>query len=221
VAYAIDYRLAGDVDGSYDVTATDLDLIQSGMHMPSALTRAQRDNADVDGNGSIDGRDLQLAGSNLGASTSIRPLRLQAGIGAATPSHEGVVRMASSQITATTNAGAMVMFVNTATGERARQAAAADRSASVDLRLQPSVVNRIDVSAEDAFGQRAVHRITVHQRPTPVVIVPGWATSGPRNLFDLPEFLMQRGYPADKLAVMGVAKAVVYGDLRTSLAAAG
>lgn len=221
VAYAIDYRLAGDVDGSYDVTATDLDLIQSGIHTPSALTRAQRDNADVDGNGSIDRRDLQLAGSNLGASTSIRPLRLQAGIGAATPSHEGVVRLASSQIAATTNAGAMVLFVNTATGERARRAAAADGSASVDLRLQPSTVNRIDVSAEDAFGQRAGHRITVHQRPTPVVIVPGWATSGPRNLFDLPEFLMQRGYPADKLAVMGVAKAVVYGDLRTSLAAAG
>lgn len=90
-----------------------------------------------------------------------------------------------------------------------------------DLALKRSAANRIEVTARDAFGQQVVRHVTVHQRPAPVVIVPGWGTSGPDDLFNLPEYLRRRGYPADRLAVLSVASTFVYGGLQDSLAAAG
>lgn len=217
VAFKLAYRLAGDVDGSFGVTAADLDLIRTGMRTPSVLPRLQLANADVDGNGSIDARDLQLATVNLGASTTVRPLGLVAGIDAATPSNQGVVRLPSGRISATTAAGATVVFANAATGERVQRTAGKDGETSADVQLRSAAENRIAVMAQDTFGQRAFRAVPVHQRPTPVVIVPGWATSMPRSLYDIPDFLMRLGYPAEKL----VATNLIYGDLRHSLAAAG
>lgn len=220
-AYAINFRIAGDVDGSHGVTLTDLARIHTGIRTPSALTRQEFTRADVDGNRLIDGRDLRLAASNLGAATSVRPLELRAGIAASTPSHGRVVRLGFSEIAATTNPGAAVVFVNTATGERERHVAGPTGSAVADLALKRSAANRIEVTARDPFGQRLSRLVTVHQRPAPVVIVPGWGTTGPASLFDLSDFLLRRGYPADRLAVMGVARTLVYGQLQDSLAAAG
>ena len=213
----VDYRLAGDVDGSYDVSRADLDLIRTAMRTPSALSREQVANADVDGNRFVDARDLELASANLGAATSIRPLRLAVGIDPATPSHRGVVRLASGRIGAQTAAGATVVFGNTATGQSLRDIANPDGSAVVDLPLRRSTRNPIDVTVRDSFGQTAHRRLVVEQRPTPVVIVPGWGTSMPGSPFDLPGFLMQLGYPAEKLSATGL----VYGRLQASLAAAG
>jgi len=220
-AYAIDFRLAGDVDGSHNVTPADLGRIRIGIRTPIALTRQEWTGADVDGSGRIDDNDLRLAASNLWASTAVRPLDLQAGIAASTPSHEGVVRVASGRIAAATTPGAAVVFVNTATGERGQRVAGADGSAGATMAFKRSATNRIEVTARDRFGQRETRLITVQQRPEPVVIVPGWGTSGPANLFDLPEFLLHRGYPADRLAVLGVADAFVYGGIQDALTAAG
>ncbi|MFM8496604.1 MAG: dockerin type I domain-containing protein [Planctomycetia bacterium] len=220
-AYAIDFRLAGDVDGSYEVTPADLARIRTGIRTPAALTQQEFTQADVDGNGVIDGKDLRLAASNLWASTAVRPLVLQVGIAAGTPSHEGVVRVASGKIAATTTPGAVVVFVNAATGERERRVAGADGSAIADVAFKRSATNRIEVMARDRFGQRENRHVAVEQRPEPVVIVPGWGTSGPADLFDLPDFLLRRGYPAERLAVLGVANAFVYGKLQDALAAAG
>lgn len=220
-AHAIDFRLAGDVDGSYDVTPADLGRIRTGILTPAALSQQEFTRADVDGSGSIDDRDLRLAASNLRAATTVRPLDLQAGIASGTPSHEGVVRVASGTIAAATTSGATVVFVNTATGERDQRVAAADGSASAGMAFKRSATNRIQVTAHDRFGQREVRVVAVQQRPEPVVIVPGWGTSGPANLFDLPEFLLRRGYPAERMAVLGVANVFVYGGLQDALAAAG
>ncbi len=217
VDYGLAYRLAGDVDGSFGVTVADLDLIRTGMRRPLALTRQQFANADVDGDRAVDARDLQLATANLGASTTVRPLGLVAGIDAATPSHQGVVRLPSGRISATTAAGVTVVFANAATGERVQRTTGNGGGASADMQLQAAVENRIAVMAQDAFGQRAFREVLVHQRRTPVVIVPGWATSMPRSLFDIPDFLMRLGYPAEKLT----APSLIYGDLRHSLATAG
>ncbi|MFM8893586.1 MAG: dockerin type I domain-containing protein [Planctomycetia bacterium] len=213
----VEYRLAGDVDGSYDVSRTDLDLIRTAMRTPSVLSREQVANADVDGSRVVDARDLELASANLGAATSVRPLHLAVGIDPATPSHGGVVRLPSGRIGAQTAAGATVVFGNTATGQRLRKTAGPDGSAVVDLSLRRSTRNPIDVTVRDSFGQAAERRLVVEQRPTPVVIVPGWGTSMPGNPFDLPDFLVQLGYPAGKLSATGL----VYGGLRASLAAAG
>jgi hypothetical protein len=220
-AYAIDFRLAGDVDGSYEVTPADLDRIRTGMLTPAALTQREFKQADVDGSGLVDDHDLLLATSNLWASTAVRPLELQAGIAAGTPSHEGVVRVASGKIAAATTPGAAVVFVNTATGERERHVARFDGSAIADVAFKRSATNRIEVTARDGFGQWEIRFVAVQQRPEPVVIVPGWGTSGPANLFDTPEFLLNRGYPAERLAVLGLANVFVYGGLQDSLAAAG
>lgn len=215
--YALSYRLAGDVDGSFSVTAADLAVIRTGMRRPTALTRQQFANADVDGDGAIRARDLDLATANLGAATSIRPLGLAVSIDAATPNHEGVVRLSSARIAAGASASAAVVFANAATGERLSRTADTAGRTTAEVRLKASAENRITVTAEDSFGQRSFRRITVQQRPTPVVIVPGWATSMPRSLFDVPDFLMRLGYPAEKLTATGL----LYGDLRHSLAAAG
>ncbi|MFM8290542.1 MAG: dockerin type I domain-containing protein [Planctomycetia bacterium] len=220
-AYAIDFRLAGDVDGSYEVTPADLDRIRTGILTPTALTQQEWTRADVDGSGLIDAHDLRLAASNLRASTVVRPLELHAGIAAGTPSHQGVVRVASGGIAAATAPGATVTFVNTATGERDHRVAGADGSAITEMAFKRSATNRIEVRAHDRFGQRETRLVAVQQRPEPVVIVPGWGTSGPANLFDLPEFLLHRGYPAERLAVLGVADVLIYGGLQDALAAAG
>lgn len=220
-SYAIDFRLAGDVDDTHEVTPADLDRIRTGIRTPTALTRRESARADVDGNRVIDDRDLRLAASNLWAATSVRPLALRAGIAASTPSHAGVVRLRAVAIEAETTPGAAVVFANETTGERARSVAGPAGSAVAILVLERSTANRIEVTARDAFGQHLTRHVTVHQRPAPVVIVPGWGTSGPRNLFDLSDFLLRRGYPAERLAVSGVARALVYGKLQDSLAAAG
>jgi len=215
--YQFNYRLAGDVDGSFAVTAADLDLIRTGIQRPKALDRQQFANADVDGDGAIRPRDLALATANLGAATTVRPLDLVVGIDAATPSHNGVVRLPAGRIAAGTSPGAAVAFANLATGERLARTAGPAGMTTAEVQLRASADNRIAITAEDAFGQRALRRLTVQQRPTPVVVVPGWATSMPRSVFDVPAFLMRLGYPAEKLA----ATSLLYGDLRHSLAAAG
>ena len=220
-AYAIDFRLAGDVDGTHEVTPDDLARIRTGIRTPAALTRQEFARADVDGNRVIDGRDLRLAASNLWAATSVRPLALRAGIPASTPSHAGVVRLPAGEIEAATTPGAAVVFTNEATGARTRQVAGPAGSAVADLGLKRSATNRIEVTARDAFGQHLTRHVTVQQRPEPVVIVPGWGTSGPANLLHLSDFLRRRGYPAERLAVSGVARTLVYGKLQDSLAAAG
>lgn len=219
--YAIDFRLAGDVDGTHEVTPADLARIRTGIRTPGALTRQEFARADVDDNRVIDGRDLRLAASNLWASTAVRPLALRAGIAASTPSHASVVRLGTGEIEGRTTPGAVVVFTNEATGERERHVAGPDGMAVADLVLRRSATNRIEVTARDGFGQRVARRITVHQRPTPVVIVPGWGTSGPANLFDLSDFLVRRGYPAERLAVLWAARTLVYGELQESLAGAG
>jgi triacylglycerol esterase/lipase EstA (alpha/beta hydrolase family) len=201
--FTIDYRLAGDVDGSFHVTAQDLALIRSGIKLPSSLTPEQFANADVDGSGVINSRDLQLARSNLGAATHIRPLTLDAAIGAATPHHNNVVRVSTGQIVATTSTGgASVIFTNTLTGEQLQRYAGPSGQAQASLHLEASKVNRIDVSATDTFGQSLLHQVIVDQRPTPVVILPGYTASLPKTLDDIPSYFMQLGYPADKLAVI-------------------
>ncbi|MGI9177402.1 MAG: dockerin type I repeat-containing protein, partial [Pirellulales bacterium] len=215
--YQVRYRLAGDVDGSFAVTADDLDLIRTGIQRPATLTRPQFANADVDGDGAIRIRDLELATANLGASTTVRPLELVAGIDAGTPSHNGVVRLPAGRIAAGTSSRATVIFANAATGERLRRTADLAGKTTAAVRLRASADNSITVTAEDSFGQRVLRRLTVRQRPTPVVIVPGWATSMPRDPLDLPAFLTQLGYPAEKLAATNL----LYGELRHSLAVAG
>lgn len=203
--YTIIYQLAGDVDGSYQVTGQDLALIRSAIKDPSSLTPEQFNNADVDSNGVVNARDLQLARSNLGAATSIRPLSLDAAIGSATPHNNQIVRVGSSQIVATTNSGgSSVVFTNTLTGQQLREQASPSGQAQTSLDLMASKVNRIDVSATDAFGQSLLQHVIVDQRPTPVVIVPGYTATLPANgnLSDLLDFAMNIGYPADKLAVV-------------------
>lgn len=201
-SFSINYRLAGDVDGSYQVTTQDLVLIRTGISDPSSLTPTQFENADVDGNGTIRPRDLQLARSNLGASTLIRALTLDAAIGSATPHHNAVVRVDSSQIVANTAPGASVILTNSLTGQQFQLPAGASGEVAANLDLKPSTENWIDVSATDAFGQSLTQRMLVDQRPTPVVILPGYTATLPKSISDLMPFLMNLGYPADKLAVI-------------------
>ena len=110
--------------------------------------------------------------------------------------------MASGQIVATTDAQATVVFTNTRTGQQLQAQADASGQAQASLNLQASTINPIQVSAMDAFGQSLTSQVTVDQRPTPVVVIPGYTASLPKTLADVGTYVMQLGYPADKLAVI-------------------
>jgi triacylglycerol esterase/lipase EstA (alpha/beta hydrolase family) len=201
--YEFQYRLAGDVDGSFSVTRDDLALIRSGMIDPSILSPEEFANADIDSSGTITARDLRLARSNIGAATEIRPLTLDAKIGDATPHNGAIVRLDSSQIVAKTNSdGASVVFTNASTGQQIGKEAGPAGDASADLALKLSSGNSVHVSAMDGFGQSRLTQILVDQRPTPTVILPGYTASLPKTFADLGDFIMQLGLPADELAVI-------------------
>ena len=210
--YAVQYQIAGDVDGSFNVTRDDLALIRSGISDPASLTPEQQYNADVDLNGKINHRDLALAKSNLGAATNLRPLALSVGLGSDTPysgaNGDFTVRVNSVQIVAQTSPEAMVVMTNNHVMSEQKIEANAGGIAAATLPVQgkglesTAAINNITVTATDAFGQSVSTGIVVDKRPNPVVIVPGYTASLPKTLTDLGDWLLNIGLPADKLAVI-------------------
>ncbi len=203
--YAVRYQLAGDVDGSFAVTHGDLALIRAAIGNPSSLTPAQRANADVDGSGAVNVADLKLARSNFGAATSVRPLTLDAGLDHSTPHHGNVIRVPDGVITAQTAPGARVIFANQALGQQVITTADASGLAQATLPFPEDSTSTIQVMVQGGgFGQSTTDTLTVDRRPTPVVILPGYTASLPKegNLGELIRYVTTLGFPADELAVV-------------------
>lgn len=213
------YQLAGDVDGSFVVTHDDLALIRTAMRNPASLSPAERANADVDGNGTVNLADLKLARSNFGAATTIRPLMVTAGISDQTPHSGNVIRVANGVLRAQTTPGARVIFADPVQGQQVVTTADAQGIAQATLPFPDETVRSIRVLVQDrSFGQSASQTLSVERRPTPVVIVPGYMNTLPRqgDLQSLMNFTLNIGVPADQLAVMP-AWAAQYGVINTYL----
>lgn len=199
--YEISYQLAGDVDGSYSVTHEDFALIRMAMSDSAALTPEELANADVDGNGIVNHLDLRLARSNYGAATAVRPLGLESEISPETPHNGLIVRVDSGVISAWTAPGARLAFSNNDTFEQIFVTADASGYAEAELQLLPSRINSIVVSTQGVFGQSVSTLLEIDQRPTPVVILPGYTASLPNSPDLLQQYLVTLGFPADELAV--------------------
>jgi hypothetical protein len=201
--YEINYQLAGDVDGSFDVTHEDFALIRSAIFDPSSVTPEQFANADVDGNGTVNQQDLRLARANFGAATSIRPTSVRTAISGETPHNGAVIRVDNAVITAWTTPGARVIFSNVEYGQQVIVTADANGYAEAAMAFPVEAANQISVMVQDgAFGQSATSELDVIRRPTPVVILPGYTSSLPKSASLLQPYLMNLGFPADELAVV-------------------
>lgn len=201
--YEIDYQLAGDVDGSFDVTHEDFALIRSAIIDPSSLTPDELANADVDGNGSVNHLDLRLARSNYGAATSIRPITVSSDISDKTPHDGDIIRVADGILTAQTAPGAQVIFAIPEIGEEVIVTADSSGFAEGQLRFRREGAYLINVMAQsDTFGQSTIMDTVVIRRPTPVVILPGYTASLPKSSSMLEEYLVTLGFPAEDLAVV-------------------
>ena len=113
---SIDVSLVGDVNGNNHVGALDLALIRSlrGVHQGQpGYSRS----ADVNGDGVINGRDWQLARSNLGVSTLVRPLSASVALSpASNQSGTGVVTTSTVLLSGQTEPGATVRLVPAVSG---------------------------------------------------------------------------------------------------------
>jgi|GEM_PF-1573274 len=201
--YEIGYQLAGDVDGSFDVTHEDFALIRSAIADPSSLTPEELDNADVDGNGVVNHVDLRLARSNFGAATSIRPITVQSGISDRTPHKGDIVRVDDVIVTARTAPGATVVFSIPELGQGELVTADGNGYAESTLRVDREGSYVVHVSAQTSvFGQSNEQGMFLNRRPTPVVILPGYTSSLPKSINLLEQYLMTLGFPASELAVV-------------------
>ncbi len=201
--YEIDYQLAGDVDGSFDVTHEDFALIRSAIADPSSLTPEELDNADVDGNGVVNHVDLRLARSNFGAATSIRPITVQPGISDRTPHNGDIVRVDDVIVSAQTVPGATVVFSIPEIGLGEAVIADENGYAEATLHVNFEGFYVVNVTAQtSAFGQSDAESMFLIRRPTPVVILPGYTSSLPKSLNLLESYLVTLGFPANELAVV-------------------
>ncbi len=203
IGYELDYQLAGDVDGSFAVTHDDFALIRSAIVDPSSLSPEQLANADVDGNGTVNGLDLRLARSNYGASTSIRPVTLSAELADQTPHNGDTIRVEDAIFTAQTAPGARVIFSNVELGQEVITTADSTGYAQGQLRFGREGAYTVSIMVQsDTFGQSSTLDTAVIRRPTPVVILPGYTSSLPKSSSMLQEYLVTLGFPAQDLAVV-------------------
>jgi hypothetical protein len=160
-ASGVSFSLAGDADGNFRVTQHDLDLIRKAQGRRVG-GKGYSDALDVDLDGIVGPRDLSLAISNKGASTSLRPLTLSAGLSAASdPDRNGVVDRARVDIQARTRAGLAVGLDRGPDGrvDFTRVASAAGlANITIDL-AQGTTSFRARTS--DGFGQSASADLTV------------------------------------------------------------
>ena len=159
--WSVETCLAGDANGDFRVDAADLQAIARIMGKSFGQQGYSRE-ADANADGMITDSDTRLARSNMGVSTTIRPLRLSAGLSpACDPDQNGVVARRQAAVICSATPGASVRismeggpargFVTGSTGKLALNT------------LLPAGTSTCRVSAIGPFGQKASvsHDITV------------------------------------------------------------
>ncbi len=174
--------LAGDVDGNFRVNNRDLDLIRRAQGRRVGGAGYSKD-LDVDLNGVVNARDLALAGLNLGAATSVRPLTLTAALSAASdPDGDGVVNGPNIDILGRTRPGTRVGLDRGPDGQ-ADFTTNADSLGAARFKLEVSPgQTRFRLRADDRFGQSATTEIGVtYVVPTRPTLSIGDATQAEGN----------------------------------------
>jgi hypothetical protein len=174
-SYSIAVSLAGATSG-FQVGPQDLATIH-GLEGQRRGTPGYVEAADVNRDGAIDARDLRLARLNLGAATTIRPLAVTLGPGAAATNASGAVYQPSVIVAGQTEPGARVVLYGIGDGLPTTTLSndpslvtvpapvlttTADAAGHYQLTINLAVgANALRVVASDGFGQQASARLTV------------------------------------------------------------
>ncbi|MBI3462472.1 MAG: hypothetical protein HY000_05340, partial [Planctomycetes bacterium] len=131
--------------------------------------------ADVNRNGVISKRDVELAKMNLGVSTRVRPLVVTVGLDPASdPDGDAIVNQRDVVVGGQTNVGATVRLDQGADGTFERTSTA-DATGRYGIAITAAIGgNPLRVEASDRFGQRRTADLTVHRSTnTAVTTDPG------------------------------------------------
>lgn len=153
--------LAGDANADFRVDATDLRVISSRMGK-SFGQPGYSPEADVNADGIISASDARMARSNLGVSTTIRPLHLSARLSSAIdPDQNGVVERRQATVVCSAVAGASLSV--SMEGQRTRGFRVGNSGLVSFAATLPAGTSICRVLATGPFGQRtsARHEITV------------------------------------------------------------
>lgn len=201
--YHIAMQLVGDVNGDFSVNQTDIRLLQGMIRNPSSVSPEVYASADYDGSGSVNNRDLSLARQNLNVSTYIRPLSFATQVNSAvTPFANGYVR--TSDVSLLVGGSPTSSFVATnlsvPTSPEVVGSLPANGLTQTSLPLQMGT-NLLTVSLHDGFGQSLQTSLTVDRLPVPVVIIPDFGGSVPRDQSQtgITTFYSNRGVAASTL----------------------
>jgi hypothetical protein len=164
--YQVTVSLAGDTNGDFQVTRTNLAAIR-GLKGRRRGEPTYLAGADVNHDGRIGPRDLALARRNLGVATSIRPLAVTLGLA---PSGGAVVYQSDMTVAGQTTPGAVVRLGQNST--------TADATGHYQFTINAAVgSNPLQVVASDGFGQHAsaaldVTRAVDSQPPALMIATP-------------------------------------------------
>ena len=154
VDFMVNIGLTGDVNGDFQVNRADAKAIRSDLGK-TFRNPLYVGTADLNGNGRIGTRDLDLASRNLGDSTSIRPLTATLAPQQLAPESHLVRVVARSQ------PGALVTFLQPGDPGVARMA---DSAGQADFTaLVPVGTTNLSAVASDSFGQRVTTTQTVQR----------------------------------------------------------
>lgn len=159
--WTVETCLAGDANGDFRVDATDLQVIARRMGKSFGQQGYSRE-ADSNADGVITDSDARLARSNMGVSTTIRPLRLSAGLSSASdPDQNGVVARRQATVVCVATPGANVRIAME--GAPARGFVAGSNGQLALSTSLPAGTSTCKVSAIGSFGQKTTvsHDITV------------------------------------------------------------
>jgi exo-beta-1,3-glucanase (GH17 family) len=151
--FTVNVGLAGDVDGNFQVTRSDLKAIRANLGRSSV--NAPHSAADVNANNRIGTQDLALASRNLRDATSLRPLTVDLAPLQLAPERRLVRIVARSQ------PGALVTFLQPGIPGAVRAADASGQAAFTAL--VPVGTTILSAIATDRFGQVVTEIETVQR----------------------------------------------------------
>lgn len=149
--YLVGFYLPGDVAGTGTVTKSDIQTIKSDRGMTAQNTKYAFD-ADLNRDGVINGKDIQIARENLGVSTKVSPVVSVNLDPASNPAANRTTTFSTVHFAGKTTPGASVAFLDQTGGSTATATADSTGAYTIMVPLAHGS-NTFQVTTHDAFGQ--------------------------------------------------------------------
>ena len=149
--YLVGFYLPGDVSGAGTVTKANVQTIKSEHGLKATSSKYTFD-ADVNRDGVINNKDVQIARENLGVTTKVSPVVSVNLDPASDPAANRTTQYSSVHFAGTTTPDASVKFVDQTGGATTTAAADSTGAYSIMVPLM-SGSNTFSVTTSDGFGQ--------------------------------------------------------------------